>query len=743
MAGALNYAVFEEGWQGLGYYLSHWNSDLFSIGCLAVLVIFLSGYFYGCIFKRFIEPLRNMDGTILGVLFILAVFQILIFFLVHTDGSTSIAYYTLAVVLAISPLLCLVTWSNVLPSWKNLGSLVLGIAVSALLVYGSMNLNTNNIYFDSITYLSEVIESANNEIFAHMVFPGGYLLNRIDPLHDFTGYYYFWGMILRWMKNLFDLEGPLTPIYIWGGTVFYGMLLGNLTVNSAAVLFKKRAWLGVIFTVAFIAPYYSNYFNTTLAFFGNTVRTVVIGACMLIAYLIVRNSKSSLLFIPLPVCYYAALNVSSSSFFLISFITAGLFFSLALSKEKRWTRWAGFIGSLLPIIHYALLVFLGVEKPYWLVLLISLAVVGVLVLAAYLLRNNLPALDKVFMFLLPVAFVGIVVISFLLRNSTYGYSYFFRSSSADDMTVNMTSHLSTMELIRNIIFYVLFALLLVNFKFEKKFKMFLLIIIALFINPLVQPFISNHLTSGVYSRVFDLLNNPFTLCFLLFSFDKLMPIKAAGWVIMALIGAFSLKYGYDTLTTPYSKSLEVGTDDWNWEAKVSNDSFDVYKFIDKSLATNAFDIKDRTYDNRVWILSQDSGLKGYVAGIEIEFTTEDFRSALAGNGNKEISEQMITLMYPDRKYTEDDFGEAGDYSKLGELFLKSEADYVVLNNTLATWDERGWFIKPYQQLIDKGMVQNVYENDTWVVLKVNKEWQSQPKHTDRYWVHMYEKLGTE
>ena len=739
MAGALTlFLKIAEKWEGIGYYLSHWNSDLFSIGCLAVIILFLSGYFYGCVFKRFIEPLENTDGTLFGVLFILAVFQILIFFLVHTDGSTAIAYYALAIILCISPLLCLVTWSNVIPSWKNLGSLVLGIIVSALLVYGSMNLNTNNIYFDSITYLSEVIESSQNEIFAHMVYPGGYLLQRIDPLHDFTGYYYFWGIILRWMKNLFDLDGILTPIYIWGGTVFYGMLLGNLVINSACVLFKKQAWLGVIFTFAFIAPYYSNYFNTTLAFFGNTVRTVIIGACVLLAYLIIRNTKNSLLFVPLAFCYYAALNVSSSSFFLIAFITAGLFFSLAFAKEKNWVRWAGFIGSLLPLIRMALLVVLGVSKPYWLVLLISIVIVGILVLVAYLLRNNLLLVDKVFIILLPVVFVGLVVLSLVLPNGGYTYGYFFRSSSLDDMTVNMTSHLSTMELIRNIIFYLLFILLLVNFKTERKFKLFLIFIILLFINPLVEPFIAGHLTAGVYSRSFDILNNPFTLCFLLFNLDKLIPMKAVSIAVMTVIGLFSLKFGFDTLTTPYSKSLEVGTDDWNWEAKVSNDSYAVYEFINRSFATTAFDIKERTYDNRTWFLSQDSGLKGYVPGIQVEFTTEDYRSALAGDSEKSIAEDMIVLMYPDRKYTEDDFGEAGDYSKLGELFIKSDVDYVVLNNTLATWDDRGWFVKPYQLLIDKGLCQNVFENETWVVLRINKDWQAAKKHTDRYWVHMYE-----
>ena len=738
MAGALSFLLENDTWQGIGYYLQHWNSDAFSLGCLAVLVILLSGYFYGCVFRRFIEPLERIDCTLIGVMFILAVFQILVFFMVSNDISTSVAYFALAGILLISPLLCLVTWSRVIPSWQNLVSLLVGLLMTGLLVYGSMGLNTNNIYFDSITYLSEVVESAQNELFAHMAYPGGYILSRIDPLHDFTGYYYFWGIVLRWIQNLFSYKAVLTPIYIWGATVLYGMCLGSLTVSCASVLFGKRWWLGILFLIGLMAPYYTNYFNTTLAFFGNTMRTAVIGACVMTAFLILKEKTNALLFVPLTVLYYAALHVSSSSMFLIAFITAGLFFGLAFSMEKNWKRWTGFIVSAFPLFRYAFLVFFGSSFSYPVILGATAAIIGVLVLIAFLLRKHLAVVDKVFLVLFPILFAALCVYSFLMKDSVYNYAYFFRSSSLDDMTVNMTSHLSTTELIRNIIFYALLALTLVNFRYEKRFKVFLYAIILLFLNPLVQPAVSNLLTQGVYSRSFDILNNPFTLCFLAASFEHLIPIKPLAWTVLALVAGFSLKIGWDTLTTPYSKALTVGSDDWNWEAKVSNDSYEVYQYVNETLSSKAFDIRERTYDNRPIILSQDSGLKGYVPGIEMAFSTEDYRSALDGNTSNPLSQDMITLMYPDRRYTEDDFGEAGDYSKLGKLFLASDADYVVLNNTLAVWDERGWFYKPYQSLIDNGMCQKLFENESWVVLKINREWETKPKSSERYWVHMYD-----
>ena len=79
------------------------------------------------------------------MLTILALFQILVFYLVLSKGSTVIAYYGLLVIVLFSPLLCLFTWSSIVPSWDNLISLILGILFTAILVYGSMNLNTNNI----------------------------------------------------------------------------------------------------------------------------------------------------------------------------------------------------------------------------------------------------------------------------------------------------------------------------------------------------------------------------------------------------------------------------------------------------------------------------------------------------------------------------------------------------------------------------------------------------------------------
>ena len=90
MAGALSFLA--SGWEGFGYYFSHWNSDPFSIGCVIVLALVLSGYFYGCIFRNLVKPLKNIDCTLIGICFILALFQALVFFLIATVAAAVPVY---------------------------------------------------------------------------------------------------------------------------------------------------------------------------------------------------------------------------------------------------------------------------------------------------------------------------------------------------------------------------------------------------------------------------------------------------------------------------------------------------------------------------------------------------------------------------------------------------------------------------------------------------------------------------
>ena len=49
-----------------------------------------------------------------------------------------------------------------------------------------------------------------------------------------------------------------------------------------------------------------------------------------------------------------------------------------------------------------------------------------------------------------------------------------------------------------------------------------------------------------------------------------------------------------------------------------------------------------------------------------------------------------------------------------------------MNNTLAVWNERGWFDKVYAQVLFDEVVTKEYENTSWVLFKINHDWKPKP-----------------
>ena len=88
----------------------------------------------------------------------------------------------------------------------------------------------------------------------------------------------------------------------------------------------------------------------------------------------------------------------------------------------------------------------------------------------------------------------------------------------------------------------------------------------------------------------------------------------------------------------------------------------------------------------------------------------------------------MTLLNPHRltdanKVVDPDGNEVeGDYAKLSSLVEKYGADYLLIRNTVALWDERGWFDKCYISLIHSGQAEVEYENDSWALLKINHDY---------------------
>ena len=701
----------------IGYYFENWNTDFISLSILVNVILLLSGYFYGKIFQKFIKPLKKIDCTLIGIFIILTVFQIYIYFNVGTSGSTNSAYVLFWILLVLGIVLCLILRVNVTPKLINLFSIIVGIFITIVLCVSSSKLTTNNTYFDTVSYLSQVIESSSSDKFAHMVYASGFPMRRLFPIYDYTSYYYFWGMILKAVRDIFTIKESMTPLYIWGATILYGMSLGNLVTNSINVLYQKhKKIIGIIIVILILSPYYSNYFNTTLAFFGNTIRTVAIGMSMLLVYLYAK-SKNAYLFIPLMCSYYASISMTASCFFMSAFIVAGVFFYMCFINETRLKHWILFIVSCLPVFHYAILYLMPDNTTYFKIMIVLIILMVLLITIAYLVRKHLDVICKIGKILLPVVLMGLIGLSFLKRNSEYGYSYFFAIRSIDDMGVNLTTHIDHNELVRNIIFYILIIGQFINFKYHSKYKFFLLTIVVLFLNPLVCPAICNYMTSEAYARAFDLFINPFVMAFMIQNFEHLTSFKYANYALayggMLVAGIISVPMAMQSLTVPYSKTLEPPKEGYNFEYKVTEDSWEVYDYINSHLAKEG---------NEPSILSQDISMKGYVPNIILTFSSTDFRVAMAQENYGE-NRDLVLMFYPSKMYGNDgSIEDDADFSKLYQVVSQNGAEYVVMSNTLSIYDERGWYEKTYAKLEHKGYFDKIFENDSWVVLKVNKDY---------------------
>ncbi|MEE3487324.1 MAG: hypothetical protein VZT48_04380 [Bulleidia sp.] len=694
------------------------NSTLLLILSIAMTgVVMLSGYFYGRLLQKVCGLLDGIDCTFLGVFTILALFQIEIFWSYSTGVSTSVAALFVIILLIAGPVLALIFRTDLKPQKYHGRALLTGLAVTVVLTIASIRLNLNSVFFDTITYLSEVIESAEASTFGHMNYNSGDVLIGIDAVHDFTGYYYFWGMLLRNLDHVFHIQGSLTPIYIWGGTFLYSMALGELIYNSAALLSKKDDWKVVlVFSMFILMPYFTNYYNSTLAFFGNTFRTVATGWAMLLAYLIILK-KNAELFLPLAITYYANICFTSSGFFLDAFVTAGLLFSLGFRKANNAKVYRNFILSCIPIVHYALVILkVDLAGNYLKTMIITAGIIAVMLLVLLVVKNHLQGFNGFLRVLCFIAVVGLIGASFLAaRNGTFGYSRYFMSGSQNDMLVNITSHTSTAELLRNLILYAMIVCLFFTGSRWKSLKRLLVILFALFMNPLTQPAVSTYMTSEVYHRTFDLLLNPFVLTFLVASLHSLITSPILNKEILSLLSFVSLIFGMMNIMNYYSRALAYKDIGWDWKLKASPDSYDMYHYIQNNIADA---------ENRPSILSQDVNLKGYVTDIALPFTSTDYRETIADPAQYADQQDLVKLLYPNMRYTDQNLFEDGlNYDALPQIILDKQADYLLISNVTSVWNAKGWYDKVYLKMIDSGLCEMTYQNDTWALLKINKDYQ--------------------
>ncbi len=182
------------------------------------------------------------------------------------------------------------------------------------------------------------------------------------------------------------------------------------------------------------------------------------------------------------------------------------------------------------------------------------------------------------------------------------------------------------------------------------------------------------------------------------------------------------------LTVPYSITLTFDSENMDWEYKVTDDQMDIYSYIYREI--------QRSPDHKPVFLSQDVDLKAYVDNIIVPFSANRYRLAFETEDEFNAVYDMMTLLNPHRltyanKVVDPDGNEVeGDYANLSKLVDYYQADYLLIRNTVALWDERGWFDKCYISLIHSGQAEVEYENDSWALLKINHDYKEDAESSE-------------
>lgn len=711
--------------QLLGSNAADGQPSLFVIGCLMALLLIVSGYFYGRFFQKNIRSLQKLDATLFGVLFLIGFFEVTVIIGILNGTSITPAYYYFLCLLAGGPLLCLFFQVNVKPECCHLVSLLLGLCLLLLFRHVTAGWNTADIYLDAPEYLSRVINAAHADSFYLFDPYTNKVSSELVVTNDLQGYYWFWGMVLRLAESLFGLQGQsLTPIYIWGGSFLYEMMLVILTWDSVRLFFEKKRGLALVLCALLISPFFTNYYNTLEAYFGNTMRTLCAGSGMLTAYLLIEK-KDRRLFYLLFLEAYAGLALSSFSLVLFAALFTGVFYYLADQPDTAWKDYTACLLAAFPVLRFGLVVLLNGRAGLWLLSLSAAAGIEALGIGLiYLLRHHLSGFQRFLKVLLAAVFVLMVVVSYQLRDSQFGYAFYFSKPGTFDMTMNYTSSLESLsvpERIRNLTLYAFCLLLFVNFKDHKAYKKFLLLIGILFLDPLTMPFLAHTITDRVYHRLFDLLINPFVLIFLIENvhqlFSRLHPYFSR-IVLTTLAAGGVIWFTWPNLTVPFISSMSDNPYNFNWEYKVSDSTYDLYSYIIQNIP--------RAQEDRPVFLSQDVDLLGYVDNASMSYSPWLYRNVIGNHDLFEEHELLFTLLNP-TKYTQFDEildgdyrARESDYSRLPELLEKYPADYVIIRNTIDYWvEETDTYEKCYVPLLEAGLCSVVYENEEWVLLKTN------------------------
>lgn len=671
----------------------------FVLVAILTSILALSSYCYGSLIQTYFKwEFSKYINTLLGFALIIGVLNFIIYPIVLLKFNTDI-FLGLVLFLIVLPFFF---YSKIV--WMQLDKYLLIFAFILLFrIWITYHRGLAEESFDTVHYLSYIIEAAKGSFFTEFDVNGG-LRTWILPLDDFSSHYYVLAVfykIIEIIRSQFNSNIiPLTmPVVLWVSSIFYFILSISLSfasiqmLNIRKIMHKAIVILIVQFFIGFI------YYNSVFSFYGNTYRSLFTGLLVLLVYEAIKMKRFDFSYALMIMMTISSILGFSSSGYLSSFIVLYAYIYLVLVKYVVSNRNIALVYVLfLPIV-----LFVG---NYWLfesiisvpILLFLLLLYCILFGITYTLKKPLQAIYKfIIVFLIPIS---VYLISFIINNTTPLIQDFFINRSGADMVWDYVSFDNMRNLLFNALVWI--SLILYSFKSKDVFSKYFVIGLLIFINPITYPFIVKVMAYDlVYQRSFDALFNPFTLTllfsYLLLTLEKSRFIELGILVISLFLAQYSTFSNYHFYFNP--------EENYNGFNRLPQDQVDVFEVLNTKIQVEEYD--------RAIVVSQVPSVKGFVSNIFSVLDYNTYRSIDRFDSVVYPSFSPIwNIFYPRDYYGQSIFSDEPDYANTCQYLVDSRVDFVVLDSTQFYMID-GDYVPLYLRVRACGT--EVYRNDRYIL----------------------------
>jgi hypothetical protein len=564
--------------------------------------------------------------------------------------------------------------------------------------------------FDSMFYCSFVTNTVNVSKFGGIQYYSNQPLGFIYIRYDYSSFYYMQSWLLRITSFLFPTFNKVlfAPVYVWQASITLWFMVPLTIVNVIYVIKQKMdLWLlATIFSV-FLVFYGGQYYNTALAFIGNSHRTFIVANLMTLIYCAMKNPNadrnSSIIF---GFVSAALIAVSSSGFFINAFLLYSLFCYRLHKRSLAHLR--SLIWMSLPTILF-LVAYINTNISIVLTIVIALCLYGLThIRLLQIIEERITFFLQLFLQYVVPCFI---IAYCLLVPLKYTYLDFFQPGSRYDMVWDYFKVGSNLSFIINIFLISLFIWSLIPKKNLPPFNRILSVIFFTFLNPLVIPFTMTYLTDFVFYRAFDLFFNPFVLTFSLSTIvipnrmKKIVPIGAL------LLSFPFMTYGILEFNKYYHWKF-VPYDGYNKLIKMSDEQYEVLTKL------NEFRIAGSIQKPR--IVSQIGQAIGFVPNIElpIQYTnimTNSFNPQYPECAN-ELTNIFALRDYPDENWIEN---QEPKYYNTQQYLQECDINYVIINKSSVFYNSKdGIYIYLDSILYEQNEI--LYQSENYQLYRVLK-----------------------